>query len=152
MRTCKKLVALVMALAMLATVFAFSASAADVATLSVTTDGIIAAGDNGTVKVVLDNGTGAEAVGGISGVVTVTGATLADITVNPAVLEANNDATEETIIKEGENSFKFVAVGAASEWFSLSLTDVEAGAYVTLSAVEFSNTTGSAKLANAVAV
>lgn len=146
MRTCKKLVALVMALAMLATMFAFSASAAAVATVTITGGDTALEGSEYIVSV---NVTDADAVvGGMSGVITVEGATLSKIVANEALLKANNNATQDTVVKEGTNSFKFAAVGDDGEWFKLTLTDLVADATikVTASDIAVSNATGSAKL------
>ena len=144
MRTCKKLVALVMALAMLATMFAFSASAADGDVLKVVANGDPVAGQDYVVSVkVVDADV---SVGGVSGVITVEGATLGTVAVADDLKTDNNTEDADTIVKVDGNSFKFAAVGDDGEWFKLTLTGLveEANVKVTASDVKASNATGSA--------
>ncbi len=142
MRTCKKLVALVMALAMLATMFAFSASAAEGDTLKIVAgDPVVGENYEVSVKVVDAD----DSVGGVSGVITVENATLSDVAVNEKLLADNKTEDKNTIVKVEGNSFKFAAVGNDGEWFKLTLTGFEAETTikVTASDVKASNATGS---------
>ncbi len=143
MRTCKKLVALVMALAMLATMFAFSASAAEGDTLQIVASGDPVVGENYEVSVKVVDAD--DSVGGVSGVITVENATLSDVAVNEKLLADNKTEDKNTIVKVEGNSFKFAAVGNDGEWFKLTLTGFEAEATikVTASDVKASNATGS---------
>ena len=144
MRTCKKLVALVIALAMLATMFAFSASAAEGDTLKIVANGDPVVGENYEVSVKVVDAD--DSVGGVSGVITVENATLSAVTVSDAVLAANRTDDKDTIVKVDNNSFKFAAVGDDGEWFKLTLTGFaeEATIRVTASSTKASNATGSA--------
>ncbi len=144
MRTCKKLVALVMALAMLATMFAFSASAADGDVLKVVANADPVAGQDYVVSVKVVDAD--DSVGGVSGVITVEGATLGTVAVADDLKTDNNTEDADTIVKVDGNSFKFAAVGDDGEWFKLTLTGLveEANVKVTASDVKASNATGSA--------
>ncbi|MBO5200056.1 MAG: hypothetical protein J6B93_02130 [Clostridia bacterium] len=144
MRTCKKLVALVMALAMLATMFAFSASAADGDVLKVVANGDPVAGQDYVVSVKVVDAD--DSVGGVSGVITVEGAALGTVAVADDLKTDNNTEDADTIVKVDGNSFKFAAVGDDGEWFKLTLTGLveEANVKVTASDVKASNATGSA--------
>lgn len=104
----KKLIALVLAFAMLVTVFTFSASAAAAPSLVLEGAATAAVGEDYTVAVRLyDEG---NVVGGVQGELTYTGATVKSVEVNPDVLAYNNTEDVTTVAKDDGDSVNFAAV------------------------------------------
>lgn len=103
----KKLIALVLALAMMVSVFALSASAATAPAL--TLDGVDTA-DAGTTYVLTVTLKGAASVAGIQGTVTADGATVSNVQINKGLLTANDTQAASTIAKSDDNKVSFVAL------------------------------------------
>ena len=104
----KKLIALVLAFAMLVTVFTFSASAAAAPSLVLEGAATAAVGEDYTVAVRLNDAD--NVVGGVQGELTYTGATVKSVEVNPDVLVYNNTEDVTTVAKDDGDSVNFAAV------------------------------------------
>lgn len=152
MRSIKKIAALVLTFAMLATMFAFSASAeTEAAKLYLDGPKNATQGQVYTVSICLEDKS--DLVGGFSGTLTYSGATVEDIQVHPSVL-ALNDATEaSTIITDkGNGTINFVTVTRVNGvnpqkavWFKVQFT-IDGDANFALSGVTFSDKEGKAYL------
>ncbi len=103
----KKLIALVLAIAMMASVFALSASAA-------TTPALVLSGANeaaeGSTYVLTVTLKGAASVAGIQGTVTADGATVTKVQLNTGLLTANTTQDITSIAKTNDNAVDFVAL------------------------------------------
>lgn len=132
----KKLIALVLTVAMLVTCFVISASA-ETAAPSVTVEGPdkVTAGEEIVVKVIV-NDAEPNVVGGVQGTVTVAGATISSVDVYDQ-LAAWNEATdaEDTIYKIDGDKVKFAAVNyldsaesyTSVTWFEITVVAAEEG-------------------------
>lgn len=140
----KKVIALVLTLAMLVSCFAFSASAATAPTLELEGASTVLAGDTYTVNVRLKDAD--NQVGGFQGSLVYANATVDSIVVNPQVLGYNNTDDATTVIKDDKNgTIKFATVAdlkgtnpATKIWFKVTFT-VEADPTFTLADVVFSD-------------
>lgn len=144
----KKVIALVLTLAMLVSCFAFSASADTDTAPALVIEGAsqVVAGDTYTVNIRLNDEN--NQVGGFQGALAYTGATVEEIVVNPQVLAYNNtdEAGANTVIKDDENgTIKFATVAdldgtnpATRIWFKVTFT-AKADPTFTLKDVVFSN-------------
>ncbi len=108
----KKLIALVLTIAMLASCFAFSASAATTPSFVAEGPANAAVGDEITVKVRLNDAD--KVVGGVQGTITATGATVQSVTVNPDLKTWNDTEAVDTIYTLGDANtvITFAAVNA----------------------------------------
>lgn len=104
----KKLIALVLAFAMLVTVFSFSASAAAAPELVLEGAATAAVGEDYTVAIRLNDAD--NTVGGIQGELAYTGAKVKTVEVNPDVLAYNNTTDVSTVAKDDGDSVNFAAV------------------------------------------
>ena len=154
MRSIKKIAALVLAFAMLATMFAFSASAETQAILYLDGPEKVAQGEVYTVSIRLDDES--NLVGGFSGTLTYSGATFVDVQVHPNVLALNDTDDASTVItNKGNGEIEFVTVTRVdgtntvnpekAVWFKVQFT-VTGDASFNLSNVKFSNKAGQALL------
>ncbi|MBO5872909.1 MAG: hypothetical protein J6Q56_01735 [Clostridia bacterium] len=154
MRSIKKIAALVLAFAMLTTMFAFSASAETQARLYLDGPEKVAEGEVYTVSIRLDDES--NLVGGFSGTLTYSGATFEDVQVHPSVLELNDTDDASTVITDkGNGEIDFVTVTRvdgtntdnpkAAIWFKVKFT-VTGDASFALTDVKFSNKAGKALL------
>ncbi len=100
----KKLIALVLALAMMVSVFALSASAATTPALVLTGANEAAQGSTYVLTVTLK---GAASVAGIQGTVTADGADVAKVQLNSGLLTANNTQDATSIVKTVDNEVSF---------------------------------------------
>ncbi len=126
----KKVIALVLTLAMLVSCFAFSASADTVApTLVIEGASQVVEGDTYTVNIRLNDDS--NVVGGFEGALAYTNATVKEIVVNPQVLAYNNtdEAGANTVIKDVDGTIKFATVAdlngtnpATRIWFKVTFT------------------------------
>ncbi len=114
----KKLIALVLALAMMVSVFALSASAATTPALVLSGANEAAAGSTYVLTVTLK---GAASVAGVQGTVTADGAEITKVQMNSGLLTANNTQDASTIAKTAANEVSFV-----------SLVDTTKDSYATL--------------------
>ena len=103
----KKLIALVLALAMMVSMFALSASAATTPALVLTGADEAANGSTYVLTVTLK---GAASVAGVQGTVTADGATVEKVQLNTGLLTANNTQDTSTIAKTTNNEVSFVAL------------------------------------------
>lgn len=156
MRSIKKIAALVIAFAMLATMFAFSASAETAANLYLEGPANATKGEVYTVSICLSDSS--NLVGGFSGTLTYTGATVEATQVHPNVLALNDTDNASTVITDvGDGVVKFVTVtrvdGKTTDnpknaiWFKVQFV-ITGNATFTLSDVKFSNKTGQALLSD----
>lgn len=161
MRSFKKAIAIVLTIAMLAAMFAFSASAE--ATYSMVLQGpeFASVGDTYLVKVRLNDS--ANQVGGVSGLITVSGAELTNVEINPQLLDYNKtlaagfegqDAVDTIINEVSSTELSFASVAnlagtnpATRVWFMLTFKITAANPTFTLDA-SFSNREGTALLAD----
>lgn len=111
----KKLIALVLTVAMLVTCFAFSASAETTTTPELVAEGPANAvvGDTITVKIRLNDTE--KVVGGVQGTITATNATVDSVTVNPDLQTWNDTKDNATIYKLENNVITFAAVNALKD-------------------------------------
>lgn len=155
MRSIKKIAALVLAFAMLATMFAFSASAETAANLYLEGPDNATKGELYTISIRLSDAS--NLVGGFSGTLTYSGATVEGTQVHPSVLALNNTTDASTVItKEGTDKIKFVTVtrvdGANTTnpvdaiWFKVQFKVTGDAASFALGDVKFSNKEGKALL------
>ena len=109
MRSCKKIMALVLAFAMLATMFAFSASAEAAPSVSLVGPTSVATGEDCIVVVNL-NGDG-NTIGGVGGTITFRDATLASVQTTKTILGYNDAADKNMVIHQtGTNEVKFATL------------------------------------------
>lgn len=142
----KKLIAVVLTVAMMLTVCAFSASAAVAPSLVLQGAADVEAGADYTVIIRLNDTD--NQVGAFQGELAYTGATFKSVQVNPKVTAYNNGDADETIIKNDGDSVNFVAVAdidgtndATQIWFKVTFT-AAAGASFELKNVIFSDKNG----------
>ncbi len=157
MRSIKKIAALVLSLAMLATMFAFSASAAAEANLYLEGPDKATVGDIYTVSVRLSDA--GNEVGGFQGKITYTNAEYVSAQIHPNVLNLN-DATADlanTVVTDNGSTVDFVTVTdvkgtnpANAIWFKVSFKVTAAGATFTLNGEKLSNKTGTDTVAETV--
>lgn len=140
----KKVIALVLTLAMLVSCFAFSASADTAPALVIEGASQVVAGDTYTVNIRLNDAS--NVVGGFQGALAYTGATVEEIVVNPQVLGYNNTEDAATVIKDDANgTIKFATVAdikgtnpTSRIWFKVTFT-AQANPTFTLKDVVFSD-------------
>ncbi len=141
----KKVIALVLTLAMLVSCFAFSASADTDTAPALVIEGAsqVVAGDTYTVNIRLNDEN--NQVGGFQGALAYTGATVEEIVVNPQVLGYNNTDDADTVIKDVDGTIKFATVAdikgtnpATRIWFKVTFT-AQADPTFTLKEVVFSD-------------
>lgn len=139
----KKLIALVLTVAMMLTVCAFSASATTAPELVAEGAANVQIGDKYTVSIRLNDAD--NTVGGFEGELAYTGATVDSIVVNPQVLGYNNTEDGTTIIEDDGDSVNFATVAdlkgtnpATRIWFKVTFTVTSAPEF-TLSNVVFSD-------------
>lgn len=142
----KKVIALVLTLAMLVSCFAFSASAATDPALVIEGASNVEVGDDYTVSIRLNDEN--NAVGGFQGALKYTNATVKEIAVNPQVLGYNktDENGAETVIKDDKNgTIKFATVAdidgtnpATRIWFKVTFTVAAADPTFALDGVTFS--------------
>lgn len=104
----KKLIAVILTVAMMLTVCAFTVSADAAPELIVEGPAYTQVGDNYTVNVRLNDA--ANKVGGFQGELVYTGAKVVDFQVNPEVLEFNNTEDKNTVMKDDGDSVNFATV------------------------------------------
>ena len=104
----KKLIAVVLTVAMMLTVCAFTVSADAAPELIVEGPAYTQVGDNYTVNVRLNDA--ANKVGGFQGELVYTGAKVVDFQVNPEVLTFNNTEDKNTVMKDDGDSVNFATV------------------------------------------
>lgn len=161
MRSLKKAIAVILTLAMVVAMFAFSASAE--ATYSMVLEGpeFASVGDTYIVKVRLNDS--ANQVGGASGLLTVEGADLTKVDINPQLYDYNKtlaagfegqDAIDTIINEVSDNNFSFASVAnldgdnpATRVWFILTFKITDANPTFTLD-TDFSDRYGTALLAD----
>ena len=140
----KKLIAVVLTVAMMLTVCAFSVSA-EAAAPQLVAEGAanVQVGDKYTVNIRLNDA--GNQVGGFQGELQFTGATVDSIEVNPQVLTFNNTEDKDTVIKADEDSVNFATVAdlagtnpATRIWFKVTFK-VTAAPTFTLAEVVFSD-------------
>ena len=140
----KKLIAVVLTVAMMLTVCAFSVSA-EAATPELLVQGAadVQAGDEYTVSIRLNDA--GNTVGGFQGELAYTGAVVKEIIANPEVLTFNNTEDQATVIKDDGDSVNFATVAdlkgtnpATRIWFKVTFTVNNAAAF-TLENVVFSD-------------
>lgn len=128
----KKLIAVVLTVAMMLTVCAFSVSA-EAATPELLVQGAadVQVGDEYTVSIRLNDA--GNTVGGFQGELAYIGAEVTNIVANPEVLDFNNTTDQDTVIKDDGNSVNFATVAdldgtnpATRIWFKVTfkVTDV----------------------------
>lgn len=103
----KKLIALVLTLAMMVSVFALSASATTTPALVLTGADEVAVGSTYVLTVTLK---GAASVAGVQGTVTADGADVTKVQINTGLLTANSTQDSSTIAKTDDNEVSFVAL------------------------------------------
>ena len=141
----KKLIALVLSVAMMLTLGVLTVSAeSDVALVLEGADQVVAGSDY-VVSIRLNDAS--NKVGAFQGELTYTGATVKSIAVNPMVNELNNGAANEDIIKDDGDSVNFVTLAdvkgenpSTKLWFKVTFT-VNAGATFALDKVVVSDKT-----------
>ncbi len=138
----KKLIALVLSVAMMLTLCALTASAETAPSLVIEGAQKVVVGEDYTVSIRLNDA--GNVVGGFQGELTYTGATVKDIAVNPQVLDFNTDGTKDTVIKDDGDSVNFVTVGdikgqnpATRIWFKVTFTVTSNDAEFALAEVVF---------------
>ncbi len=129
----KKFIALVLALAMMVSCLVFTASAED--SVAVTLQGPSTVAKDGTFQVKVRVTDTQNIVGGVQGMVDVTGATVTKVEVNPELKDWNKTEAENTIYKLENNDVTFASLNklepdsyATRVWFIVTYqaTDAEA--------------------------
>ncbi len=139
----KKLIALVLAVAMMLTLGVLTVSAESAPALVLEGAEKVAVGDEYVVSIRLNDAS--NVVGGFQGELAYTGATVKEIAVNPQVNEYNNNGADDTIIADDGDSVNFVTLGNVKGnnpetriWFKVTF-EITGEATFALEEVVFSN-------------
>ena len=140
----KKLIAVVLTVAMMLTVCAFTVSADAAPQLIVEGPAYTQVGDTYTVNVRLNDAD--NEVGGFQGELVYTGAEVVDFQVNPEVLKFNNTEDADTVMKDDGDSVNFATVTdldgtnpATRIWFKVTFKVLAEGANFSFANVVFSD-------------
>ncbi len=140
----KKLIALILSVAMMLTLCAITASAEAAPSLVLEGADKVVVGEEYTVSIRLIDAS--DVVGGFQGELTYTNATVKAIQVNPQVTGYNNNGADATIIKDFGGAVKFVTVANLAEtnpatriWFKVTFTVDAANPTFALANVKFSD-------------
>ena len=148
----KKFIALALALAMMVSCLVFTASA-DASGVEVLLQGPAVANNGDTILVEVRVSDKQNIVGGVQGLIDVTGATLVEVQSNPELLEWNNTEDVNTLYKQEGDDVTFAALNSLNAgsyatrlWFKLTYKVTDAANV----SVELKNVKVSDKTANLV--